>query len=88
MTDTGDPCDTGAIWLTTPQVQRLYGVSARTAQWWATRYAVAIDVPRDVGGIEKRYWRPALDHARAGDTGEADAERREMRTLGQRFFVD
>jgi hypothetical protein len=79
--------DTGDLWLTTSQVQRLYGVSERTAQWWATRYDAAVAVPRDVGGIEKQFWRPALDHARAGDTGLAAEERREMRILGQRFFV-
>jgi hypothetical protein len=79
--------DTGDLWLYTPQVARLYGVSERTAQWWASRYDCAIDVPRDdVGGTQKAFWRPALDYARAEDTGPAADERRDMRIFSQRFF--
>jgi hypothetical protein len=83
-----DTLDTGDIWLDSAQVERLYGVSRRTAQQWATRYDCAIDVPRDVGGVEHRYWRPALDHARAGDTGAAADERREMLSFAPRLFED
>jgi hypothetical protein len=81
-----DTTDTGALWLTTDGVVAVYGVSERTAQWWASRYDAAIDVPRPMGGTEKAFWRPALEHALAGDTGAADDERREMRIFGQRFF--
>jgi hypothetical protein len=87
-----DPLDTGDLWPRARQVQRLYGISYSTVLDWAKRYDCAILVDREddngakPGGKEYRFWRPALDYARARDTGAADDERKEMRILGQRFF--
>jgi hypothetical protein len=79
--------DTGYdLWLDSPAVARRWGVSERTARHWAARHACAVAVPRDVGGISHRYWRPALEAALAGDTGLADAERREMLAFAPRLF--
>src|SRR5262245_22864412 len=58
--------DTGDLWPRTPQVEAIYGVSERTAQWWAVRYDCAVMVPRedDAGGWEYRYYRPVLKRCR------------------------
>jgi hypothetical protein len=86
-----DLSDTGDLWLRTPQVQAIYGVSERTAQWWPERYDCAVMVPRDggKGGEEHRYYRPVLDRCRrVGDTGSpaTEAERETMRAHGLRFL--